>query len=185
MIEGPKIRTTHEQVVTAREPSSAGTELRATKFSSFVTFHSARFDHVAEPSRPIQGIVRDKETGKPVGGAIVRSTLTFGNPGRYVTTDAQGQYRLTGLKALTGNEQTGRIREVVEEVTALCTDQPYLPAVKPILEPLATRSVMHDFDLKRGIWIRGRVIDKETGQPRQAMLDYFLFGNNPSRVGGA
>ena len=36
-----------------------------------------------------------------------------------------------------------------------------------------------DFDLKRGIWIRGRVIDKETGQPRQAMLDYFLFGNNP------
>jgi hypothetical protein len=58
-------------------------------------------------------------------------------------------------------------------------DQPYLPAVKPILEPLATRTVIRDFDLKRGIWIRGRVIDKETGQPRLAMLDYFLFGDNP------
>jgi hypothetical protein len=171
VIEGPNIRTTHEQVVTAREITRRVPMFAPPNPPWPVTFYGVPFDHVADPSRPIEGIVRDKDTGKPIGGAIVRSSLTFGNPGRFVqtATDAQGRYRLTGLKSQSGNEQTGMYRMAVEEATALAPQGlPYLSAAKPILEPLATRVVTRDFDLKRGVWIRGRVIDKATGQPRRA-----------------
>jgi hypothetical protein len=171
VIEGPNIRTTHEQVVIAREITRRVLMFAPPNPPWPVTFYGVPFDHVADPSRPIEGIVRDKDTGKPIGGAIVRSSLTFGNPGRFVqtATDAQGRYRLTGLKSQTGNEQTGMYRMAVEEATALAPQGlPYLSAAKPILEPLATRVVTRDFDLKRGVWIRGRVIDKATGQPRRA-----------------
>jgi hypothetical protein len=36
-----------------------------------------------------------------------------------------------------------------------------------------------DFALKRGVLIRGRVTDKETGRPVPALVEYFAFRDNP------
>ena len=33
--------------------------------------HGSRFTHTAAPSRPVGGVVRDLDTGKPVPGAVV------------------------------------------------------------------------------------------------------------------
>src|SRR5262249_7997448 len=68
------------------------------------TYHGANFRIVAAPTRPIVGIVRDKDTRKPLVGVTVGSYAQAVRPGSYrsvdlvrTTTDAQGRYRLTGL----------------------------------------------------------------------------------------
>ncbi len=144
-----------------------------------MTYYGARFDHVAEPSRPIVGVVRDKDSGKPLAGAVVRSSRGIGNPGRFVrtTTDAEGRFRLTGLETPMKEGPDGLIRG---EVIALPPDgQPYLSAAESLIEPAGSKSLTRDFALKRGIWIKGRVIDKATGKPHLATIEYFLFTDNP------
>jgi hypothetical protein len=37
--------------------------------------------------------------------------------------------------------------------------------------------------LKRGVWVKGRVTDKATGQPVQALVEYFAFAGNPDLRG--
>ena len=175
-IEGPAIRTTFERVVTRRDPTMRVPDFSPGNVIFPMTFYGARFDHVADPSRPVVGVVRDKDTGKPIAGASVRSTQTIGYSYRFAqtTTDTEGRYRLNGLMSLT--EHNSRGDEVV--VTAL-EGEPYLPAIQPIIEPLRSTTVTRDFVLKRGVWIKGRVIDKATGQPHSASVTYFLFKDNP------
>jgi hypothetical protein len=135
-----------------------------------MTYYGARFDHVAQPSRPVVGVVRDKDTGAPLPGAIVRNTRPIGDAFRFVQTktDAQGRFRLDGLSA-PGDDIMVAPRE----------GEPYLPAVASLDEPISTKTLTRDFALKRGIWITGRVIDKATGKPHAAKVDYFLFKDNP------
>ena len=77
-IEGPAIRTTFERVVTRRDPTMRMPDFSPGNVIFPMTFYGARFDHVAEPSRPVVGVVRDKDTGKPLAGASVRSTRSLG-----------------------------------------------------------------------------------------------------------
>ena len=49
--------------------------------------YGASFVHIAEPGRSIQGIVRERGTGKPIAGALVNS----------LPTDGQGRFRIDGL----------------------------------------------------------------------------------------
>jgi hypothetical protein len=131
---------------------------------------------VADPSRPVVGVVRDKDTGKPIAGASVRSTRTIGSSYRFVqtTTDAEGRYLLNGLMSLTEHNSSGD-----EVVVTAPEGEPYVPAIQPIIEPLRSRMLTRDFALKRGIWIKGRVSDKATGQPHSASVAYYLFKDNP------
>ncbi len=43
------------------------------------------------------------------------------------------------------------------------------------MEPIA-----FDVALKRGVFVRGRVIDKVTGRPIRGYADYFAFADNPN-----
>ncbi len=176
LIEGPSVRTTIENVVTQRDPTVRCRDFGPGNLSFTVTYYGAQFNHVAEPSRPITGVVRDKDTSKPLSGAIVRSTRFTGNPARYIrtTTDAEGRYRLEGLMLLTEDKP----RDDAVMVRAR-EGEPYLPAVQGIIEPLAQKTITRDFSLKRGIWIKGRVIDKATGRPHPASVDYYLFREDP------
>ena len=179
LIEGPSIRTTIDNVVTRRDPTIRVPDFGPGNVSFPVTYYGARFDHVAEPSRPIVGIVRDRDSGKPLAGAVVRSSRGIGNPGRFIrtTTDAEGRFRLTGLETPMQEWPDGSDRE---EVIALSPDgQPYLAAVVSVIEPAGSKSLTREFGLKRGIWITGRVIDKATGQPHRSSIEYFLFRDNP------
>ncbi len=42
-------------------------------------YYGARFDHVAAPTRAIEGTVRDKDTGQPLAGISIRSERFAGN----------------------------------------------------------------------------------------------------------
>jgi RNA polymerase sigma factor (sigma-70 family) len=175
-IEGPSIRTTFERVVTRLDPTMRVPDFSPGNVISPMTFYGARFDHVADPSRPVVGVVRDKDTGKPIAGASVRSTRTIGSSYRFVqtTTDAEGRYLLNGLMSLTEHNSSGD-----EVVVTAPEGEPYVPAIQPIIEPLRSRMLTRDFALKRGIWIKGRVSDKATGQPHSASVAYYLFKDNP------
>jgi RNA polymerase sigma factor (sigma-70 family) len=175
-VEGPSIRTTIERVVTRRDPTMRVPDYGPGSLSFPLTFYGARFDHVAEPSRPVAGVVRDKDTGKPIAGAVVRTNGPFidGYPLVETTTGADGRYRLDGLMLLT--EPKDRSDDLVAIARE---DQPYLPAVQSMVETLQTKTLTRDFALKRGIWIKGRVIDKATGQPHRASVAYYIFKDNP------
>jgi RNA polymerase sigma factor (sigma-70 family) len=134
------------------------------------------FDFPAAPCKPIMGVVRDKDTGKPIPGAIVTSFKIAGSNfvGRteiQTVADQDGKYRLTGLPKGEGNI----IRAGPPE------GQPYLMATHSVGDSPGLEPITADFNLKRGVWIAGQVKDKATGKPIQASISYAIFEDNPNR----
>jgi RNA polymerase sigma factor (sigma-70 family) len=166
-VEGPTIATQQVKAV-ARPAGKAGPGARGVPF-----------DLLAVPTRPVVGVVRDKETGKPLAGVVVRS-YKFGGADDFnglvrTTTDKEGRYRLVGLPKAPGNaimaEAWGR--------TPRPEDLPYLAAIRKVGDAPGLDPVTVDIGLRRGVWVKGRVIDKATGKGVAAGFDYFCFGDNP------
>ena len=40
-----------------------------------------------------------------------------------------------------------------------------------------------DINLKRGVWVTGRVIEEDTGKPVRARVEYYVFPDNPHQEG--
>ncbi len=118
------------------------------------------------PSKPIVGTVRDKKTGKPVAGIkVVCPGGTWGWPS--ATTDAAGRYRIEGA---------GKRKDYTLAAGGL----PYFNSTKMDiadtagLDPLAV-----DFDLERGVAVKGKVTDKATGRPVSGNVGYVALSDNP------
>ena len=116
-IEGPTIVTSFADIHARTRPGPtyriAGQRDKP-EFGTLV-YHGATFDHAAAPTRPIEGTVRDKDTGKPLAGVSIRSDRFAANiiSGRdHVRTisDAQGRYRLVGMPGGDGNVITASRR---------------------------------------------------------------------------
>ncbi len=158
-----------------------------------ITIYAATFEHVAGPTRPIEGVVRDRDTRAPLSGIMVRGERSFGNQSLgnssdYVSTitDAQGHYRLVGLPR-------GREGDVVAvpPVNWLAQQRPatippardeglpYLRARVKVGDPGGREPVKLDINLKRGIWVTGRVLEEDTRKPARAQVEYFVFADNP------
>ncbi len=85
-------------------------------------------------------------------------------------TDSDGKYRLDGLtkaaayqlfiKTAKGLPYTNTTRKV--------------PAQSPGLEPIT-----FDTAMKRGVFVRGKAIDKVTGRPIRGTVNYYAFADNP------
>jgi hypothetical protein len=139
------------------------------------TYYGASFRHLAAPTKPVLGIVRDKETKNPLAGVTIQSIHTAGNPiyGRDVitaTTDSQGRYRLVGMPRGEGN----RI------IAIPGSSQPYLISTADVADSPGLEPVKVDFELKRGIWIEGKITDNTTGKPLQAHVEYMAASSNPN-----
>jgi RNA polymerase sigma factor (sigma-70 family) len=124
------------------------------------TYYGANFRHVAGPTRPVVGVVRDKDTKKPLAGVTIRSEKLAHSPyhGVRITqtvTDAEGRYRLTGLPKGPGN----KIHVVPPR------DQPYVAPVLDVPDVFGQDPVTVDVELKRAVWIEGRLTDRATGKP--------------------
>jgi RNA polymerase sigma factor (sigma-70 family) len=145
-------------------------------------YHGAKFDYAAAPTRPIVGTVREKETGKAVAGVTILTPIPValgrrGFPGQDLrhylrtTTDAKGRYRLVGLASNLGQDH------LLFAVPA--PGQPYQAPLKLARGDVEVGALKIDFELKRGVVIRGRVTNKETGRPVQARVEYFAAPDNP------
>jgi hypothetical protein len=143
--------------------------------TDLLTIHGNGFEHVAAPCKPIVGVVRDKDTGKPIPGAIVTSykcaDRQIGGTDLRAVADREGRYRLMGMPKGDGNI----IRAGPPD------NEPYLMAVQQIADTPAFEPITADFTLKRGVWIAGRVLDKVTGAPLHAGIEYVVFDDNPNR----
>jgi RNA polymerase sigma factor (sigma-70 family) len=132
--------------------------------------YGTRFDHLGTPARSIAGTVRDRETGKPMPGVRMRANAV-GNPGENppeTTTDKEGRYQLHGLpKADRYN------------VFAWPGDfSAYVPGGKEVSGGEGTATATADFELVRGVEVRGRVTDKVTGKPVAAGVRYVPLASN-------
>jgi RNA polymerase sigma factor (sigma-70 family) len=173
-IEGPTIETRHVHVRTrAGAPIHAQAE-RHNPGGQPLTYYGAAFTHAAGPTLPVRGVVRARDSGKPLAGVRVASEIVAGNNVMgndlvSATTDANGCYRLTGLPQRKGN----RIKAVPAD------GQPYLLSVKAVPDPFKGDPARVDFALQRGVVVTGRVTDKVTGKPAPAGVSYFVFADNP------
>jgi beta-lactamase regulating signal transducer with metallopeptidase domain/protocatechuate 3,4-dioxygenase beta subunit len=135
---------------------------------------AAEFTKSVSPTRPIVGTVRDAKTGEPLAGVSVESWRLSGESmggqrGLRTTSDAQGRYRLNGMPKGKGNE----IFVVPND------DQPYFMRELKVPDTPGIEPVTVDIELDRGLWITGRVTDKETGKPVFSRINYWPFLTNP------
>jgi protocatechuate 3,4-dioxygenase beta subunit len=128
--------------------------------------YGASFDYVAFASRPIRGVVRDKDTGKPLAGVAVGHYDD--NPPRTVT-DQEGRYELLGM---------GKARQYVLDVNP--ADGRYFRQRVRLADTPGLGALTADIELTRGLTVRGRVTDRATGQPvARARVEYHPLGGNP------
>ena len=123
LVEGPGVESARIFARTeAGEPIVLPRERRSPDLGDY-TYHPAEFTHVAGPSVPIEGVVRDAATKQPLAGVTVKSQARhgelingWGQDFVRAVTDAEGRYRLAGLPIGDGNRiaaiapaQTSRI----------------------------------------------------------------------------
>src|SRR5262249_50217264 len=107
-IEGPTIVSTELWAMTRAGDKIRTASWRRDQGDGEMTFVGANFEHVAPTSRPIVRVVRHKDTGEPVPGAVVQSYLFAGT--NFVLThlravaDKHGRYRLLGMPKGQGNQ---------------------------------------------------------------------------------
>jgi hypothetical protein len=170
-IEAPAIETRRVYVRTQR-----GGAIKVGEGSSEPkTIYGASFEFPVGPSRPVTGVVRDVDTQMPLAGVTIQIQTMAGDPEQVwpkeslrTVTDAEGRYRVTGLP----------IGE--NSLMALAPfDQPYMLAVQECDTGQVKESLQLDFNLKRGVWVRGRVTDASTGQGVRASVEYYAMLDNP------
>ncbi len=147
------------------------------KRGKVATYYGSSFRHVAAPTKPVVGVVRDRDTKKPLAGVTVRSYARAIGPSALegfdivrTTTDAQGRYRLVGMPKGEG----------YKIVAIPDGDRPYLAIHKDVPDSPGLAPVTVDFELKRGVWIEGKITDKVTGKPLKGSVEYFSLYSNPN-----
>jgi RNA polymerase sigma factor (sigma-70 family) len=176
-VEGPTIETRDVLAMTrAAGRVMAPGYRQGGDYDELLTLTGCPFDHAAAPCKPVVGVVRDKDTGKPIPGAVVQSYQFAGS--RVVerthlrtVADPEGRYRFPGLPKGEGNVLRASPPE----------GQPYLMALHTLQDTPGLEPITADFALKRGVWIQGKVTDKATGRPVHAMIGYSVFEDNPHR----
>ncbi len=175
-LEGPMIATQLVNVMTrASEKITVPLSVHNPSTGS-ITYYGAAFEELAQPTKPVVGIVRDKETGKPLAGVTItpnKITNPYGisNYNAFLvrtTTDKEGRYRLVGLPKGEDNQ-----------LLATTNDLPYVPASQKVENTSGLAPVTVDFALRRGIWVQGRVTEKTTGKPLSGGVGYYCFNDNP------
>jgi hypothetical protein len=133
--------------------------------------YGAKFEHAVQPVQPVVGTVRDGATGKGLPNVQVAALEPV-----YVDTltDAEGKYQLIGLSQ--GDEH----RVYVWPWNNRRSRQPYLTLKKYVKGNNQGQPVTANFDLIRGVVLRGKLTDKRTGKPvAKAEIFYAAFKDNP------
>lgn len=153
-IEGPAIHYTTIQVMTRAAETIVGPNPhRAMKI------YGATFDYLADPSRPVRGVVRDKDTGKPIADIQISSYSTT----HTTRTDKDGRYELLGCPK--SNEYTVNVGPAA--------GQPYLASSFVFSDAPGLTPLTADIELVRGIALRGRLTEEGTGKPiAHAAIEY-------------
>jgi hypothetical protein len=124
-----------------------------------ITIYGAEFRHLAQPSRPIIGIVRDKRSGKPLEGIRVSSA----------TTNRDGRYELNGYAKA----------EHYWLTAAPMKGEPYFILATQVADQAGFGPLQADLEMVPGIPLHGRVTDKVSGKPVRGYVGYIPIFMNP------
>jgi hypothetical protein len=173
-IDGPGIATQNCVYVLANASPLPNAREAIKKTAPDVAFSvNPAFEIFADPTQAIAGVVRDKDSGKPIGGVIVKSNSVASVSGMWndfvrTTTDGQGRYRLVGLPKGPGHT-----------IMAVPPDgDPHLAALAETGRAPFSEPVKVDFNLKRGVLIKGRVTTLGSGLPVRGRVEYFAAWSN-------
>jgi RNA polymerase sigma factor (sigma-70 family) len=132
--------------------------------------------HVAVPSRPIRGVVRDKTTGQPLAGATVFMNYwsnEFWEEPRWgkTVTDKEGRYELLGLEK--------PLPKIVKLIVKPAKGQLYFYGKVELRDTPGLAALVADMDMVQGLTVRGKVTDKATHKPIEGtrVFYYPLFEN--------
>ncbi|WP_422931963.1 sigma-70 family RNA polymerase sigma factor [Singulisphaera sp. PoT] len=173
-ISGPTIATVQRYIM-ARDGAAVSALIRQGMPGQRAYYYPRQYDHVVTPTKPIQGVVQDRENGQPMAGVIIRAAVydeqsLVPAPGISSTTDSRGAYRLDGLP------RASSYRLFVDPGRGV----PYPNVTLRIPgDRLTSRAVLYNVAIKRGVIVRGRVTEKETGEPVRASLHVYTFDENP------
>jgi protocatechuate 3,4-dioxygenase beta subunit len=180
-VKGPAIATKVLEVMTrAAEPVvGSRTELgpgpRIAGHERPVYLFGASFDYVAVASRLVRGVVRDKDTGKPLSGVRINA-LTSSDRCEAVT-DKKGYYELVGLP------KSQRLWLQLTPADGLHFERHEILHDAPGLDPLKGDIEM----MGGGVTVRGKVTDSSGKPVAQVQLEYRpLYPNkyvNPKLAG--
>ena len=174
-VEAPTIRPIGVEVITrAMEPIRVPNWPGEPRFGTR-TFYGASPRLAASPTRPIEGLVRDRATGAPIVGATVSSyKLADQDLGNntivQAKSDARGRYRLAGMPRGQGNEV----------MVIPPAGSPHLPAFVRLDDPPGLGPIALDIPMARGVMIEGRVVDDPDGKPVQAWVTYHVPVDSPA-----
>jgi RNA polymerase sigma factor (sigma-70 family) len=164
-VEGPAIATADLEVMTraAKTVEAAGRRI-----------HGASFDYVALASRPIRGVVRDKDTRKPLAGVSVgiggERNFDYPEPRWMTVTDKKGRYELLSLA------KAPDYRLALKPPAG----QLYFQRRAEIRDTQGLAPLTADIDMVQGLTVRGKVTDKATGKPvARCRVEYRPFYPNP------
>ena len=175
IVSGPGVATTQVIAFCRDEPEIRGSNKQMMRPMPFIV-QAPRFQLALTPSKRVEGVARDKDSGRPIAGlqinaAVFDPSSMIWAQGIEAKTDAEGRYRLDGLP-------------VASAYRLFFSPGPGLPYTKgtlkapadsPGLEPVA-----FDFTLKPGVLVRGTVTDKATGRPVRGYANYYAFADNPN-----
>jgi protocatechuate 3,4-dioxygenase beta subunit len=133
-------------------------------------------DVVVGPTKVITGTVRALDTGKPLADVWV-----YGNEHHYCNTyvvrpvramtDKDGRYRLVGLP----KAKTYELRVYP------AAGQNYLVRDRTVADSEGLKPLRADFELRHGVPIAFRLIEKESGKPVRGHVQYEPTSDNPYR----
>jgi RNA polymerase sigma factor (sigma-70 family) len=174
-LDGPAIESQFLNVMTrSGHRFRVGSEPRWRRDDGFDLIYPARFEYAVAPAAPLEGVVRAQDSGKPIPGATVWCSLDIPCdwPAQKVsaTTDAAGRYRLVGRPRLSPHW-------VHAQAPA---GQPYHAVMRLPKPPAPRQTTTLDFELKRGVFVRGKVTDRSTGRPVRAPVQYYALATNPA-----
>jgi RNA polymerase sigma factor (sigma-70 family) len=156
VIEGKAIEPINVEVFTRTGPVEglfSGNENEAV--------YGATFQRIIPPGKPVVGTVREKGTGKPLAGIRVSCGRCSAR------SDADGRYRIDGPRKR-------------DHYSVTAYGVPYFDVTKPdVPDTPGFEAVTVDFEVERGIEVRGRVLDKVTGKPVKGTITYLAFADNP------
>jgi RNA polymerase sigma factor (sigma-70 family) len=151
IVEGPAIHYTWITAMTRAGEAVVGPKPMA-EGAPQGKVYGASFDYLAAASRPIRGVVRDKDTGEPIAGVTLRTDYLTTHTTR---TDRDGSYELLGCPKTSTYTLIARPPD----------DGRYFMIQAHISDTPGLGPLTADIGLSAGIPVRGRVLDRDTGKP--------------------
>ncbi len=162
LIEGEPFEQSFAVVYTSSDPAYAPPLLPANGPGQRKLF-GPRFEFIIVPGRVIEGVIHDRDSGRPIRRAKVRSAI-IGT----ATSDDQGRFRIPGQPKMPNNF-----------IVVSIAGQPYVKFEKLIGDPPGLGPIRVDIVLKRGVWVEGTVKNRADGRPVKAIVQYRPMRDNP------